>query len=90
MEFSEHRGKFYLPEIALPDLTEFRSAWGLPSASWIIVLKTLSRATSRHPVIRSELRPWWWELQGEILGRRIVLDGAVEHGNPYGANLRCP
>lgn len=27
VEFCEHRGKFYLPEIALPDLTEFRSTW---------------------------------------------------------------
>ncbi len=27
VEFCEHRGKFYLPEISLPDLTEFRSSW---------------------------------------------------------------
>jgi site-specific recombinase XerD len=27
VDFSEHRGKFYLQEIALPDLTEFRSSW---------------------------------------------------------------
>ena len=27
VEFSEHRGKFYLPELSLPDLTEFRSSW---------------------------------------------------------------
>ena len=27
VEFCEHQRKFYLPEIALPDLTEFRSSW---------------------------------------------------------------
>jgi integrase/recombinase XerD len=27
VEFSEHRGKFYLPELSLPELTEFRSSW---------------------------------------------------------------
>jgi integrase/recombinase XerD len=27
VEFSERRGQFYLPEIGLPDLTEFRSTW---------------------------------------------------------------
>src|ERR1039457_1242268 len=27
VEFCEHQGKFYLPEISLPDLTEFRSSW---------------------------------------------------------------
>ena len=26
-DFCEHRGKFYLAEIGLPDLTEFRSSW---------------------------------------------------------------
>jgi site-specific recombinase XerD len=27
VDFCEHHGKFYLPEISLPDLTEFRSSW---------------------------------------------------------------
>jgi site-specific recombinase XerD len=27
VQFCEHRGKFYLPEVSLPDLTEFRSSW---------------------------------------------------------------
>ena len=27
VEFCEHQSKFYLPEISLPDLTEFRSSW---------------------------------------------------------------
>ena len=27
VEFCEHQGKFYLQEISLPDLTEFRSSW---------------------------------------------------------------
>lgn len=27
VQFCERRGKFYLPEIGLPDLTEFRSTW---------------------------------------------------------------
>lgn len=27
VEFCEHKGKFYLPEVTLPDLTEFRSSW---------------------------------------------------------------
>ena len=35
-----------------------------------------------------------WELQGGIVGGnaggRIFLDGAVELGNPYGADFPCP
>jgi len=27
VDFAEHKRKFYLPEITLPDLTEFRSSW---------------------------------------------------------------
>ena len=27
VEFCEHKGNFYLPEVTLPDLTEFRSSW---------------------------------------------------------------
>jgi site-specific recombinase XerD len=34
VEFCEHRGRFYLQEISLPDLTNFRSSWesGYPSS----------------------------------------------------------
>ena len=38
--------------------------------------------------------PWWWELQGGIVGGnaggRIFLDGAVELGNPYSADFPRP
>jgi hypothetical protein len=39
---------------------------------------------------RPKARPWWWALHGRIVGgnvgARIFLDGAVELGNPNGAD----